>query len=215
VRLARAHAPKPDRQAVQCLIPYRGTAGAASCRTTLPYIQSPLDIDSHGSASTGDTSLAPCRSLAQGSNYPDPGSCPGLACTGKSRLHPIRLTSWEASTSTWLWSSCSLILLPCKVRHVVHGGLVTVTLLKSVVCTPNRSLTPHFKPQGRYTPIPIPLPIPGPMIPRPGRCCLYLPNFNPGARVYRRQRFSSRSYWCCMDITRVCFHNHPSQQVAH
>jgi hypothetical protein len=135
-----------------------------------------------------------------------------LPVLGTSRLHSIRLTSSEASTSTWLWSSCSLILLPCKVRvrHVVQGGLVTMTLLKSSLFTPNRSLTPHLKPQGRYTPIPIPLPIPRPIIPRPGRFCLYLPNFNPGARVHRRQRFSSRSYWYCMDITRVCFHNHPS-----
>jgi len=90
-----------------------------SGRCLLPHHASihlyPLDIDSHGSASTGDTSLAPCRSLAQGSNYPDPGSCPQSLCTRKRRPHSIRLTSSGASTNSWL-GQAHAALSSCPVR---------------------------------------------------------------------------------------------------
>ena len=81
-----------SRDSGRCLLPHHAF-----------HTSKPLDIDSEGSASTGDTSLAPCRSLAQGSNYPDPGSCPQLAYTEKSPSPlRIRLTSLGAKTITCL-----------------------------------------------------------------------------------------------------------------
>lgn len=106
-------------------------------------------------------------------------------------------------------------LLPCKaLTGHARRGLVRRTFSQIVQSYPQP--IPHLLISSHQTLYSIPIPLLYRVLPTEAwTFCLYLPNFNPGARVYRRQRFSSRSYWYCITITRVCSHNHPPQQVAH
>lgn len=152
---------KPDRQATRCLIPYRGTAGAASCRTTLPYILTPsLDVDSDGSASTGDTLLASCRPLAQGKTTQIRAPVYHSAYWEKDPT-PKRLTL--GSKYQYLaFRQMQPCLLPCEAwRDRLEGGFVRKDLFSNrSVPHPTDSLpSPHVKPpdvilRPHTTPIP-------------------------------------------------------------
>lgn len=96
-------------------------------------------------------------------------------------------------------------LLPCKaLTGHARRGLVRRTFSQIVQSYPQP--IPHLLMSSHQTLYSIPIPLLYRVLPTEAWTFpLYLPNFNPGGRVHRRQRFSSRSHWYCMGtITRVC-----------